>query len=284
LSLLSLRRLAAVGGSALSAGDGRLPGVLAPARNPRFWRYLCFSVSARAVLGALSPFLTLFLCHWLQLPAATALATRSAANLGAVTTAAAWGEWNQRLGAAPTGALSVAGLATTLLLWAGVTLQPGRLWIEAPALVFLIGVFQSGLTVCLAWLELKVFPTEGRARYAMMDQTAGSLVTGAAALGAGSLLQLGAGPGALEARGSEVSAPFLWIAALLLLVPFLLCRPLLQEHGRRLRATLRRGLGGQRDYWAEAGFALDVTVIRPRRAEQRREGTPPGRSCQAAFL
>ncbi len=244
-SLYFLWRVPDVGSMAEPLDREYFRRALAPLRNPVFVQYLAFSVTLRMLLSAYAPFVTVFLRDrdGMHLPASVVIAVNTIGCLGAIATLARWGRWTDRFGAKPTMAVSMAGLATALLLWLFASPVPAWAWAGIPLISLLLGIFTGGLTVSMSKFELAFIPVEGRAHYVAINVTAVGLGSGLATLAGGQLIH----------ELSRVDAHLGWITvdryrtffaltAVLLAVPFLARMTLPEDGARSVRRLVRVGL------------------------------------------
>jgi MFS family permease len=240
-SLWYLWRVPDVGMDAEPIGHDYLYHATAPLRDPIFRQYLYFSVSLRMVMGAVPPFLVVFLREGLHLPASGVIAINTVGSLGAICTLGAWGRWTDRVGAKPALAASICGMAAVLMLWTLAVAHTPSMWLIAGGVSLLFGIFTGGVTVAMSKFELGFIPLKDRAHYVAINVTAVGVGGGAATLAAGRILQLLA---PLDVRWGWAELDryrvFFLLCAVLLFVPVMVRRTLPEERARSIRALLRR--------------------------------------------
>jgi MFS family permease len=240
-SLYYLGRVPNVGATDEPVDRDYFKRAMAPMRDGLFRRYLFFSVTLRMVLSAFSPFLIVFLREGLHLPASGVIAVNTVSSLGAIATLSWWGRWSDRVGAKPALAVSIAGVAFSLVLWVFTGPIDGWLWTGIPAVALLLGIFTGGLTVSMSRFELGFIPIEGRAHYVASNVTAVGLSSGIAAFAAGWFLQ------ALRNVSLDLTLLtldryrlFFVLSAALLAIPLVARMQLPEERSRSVRALMRR--------------------------------------------
>jgi hypothetical protein len=243
LSLYYLWRVPDVGLAAEPLDKEYFRRATAPLRDAVFRRYLAFSVSLRAVLSSFGPFLIVFLREGLHLQPSGVIAVSTVGSLGAIATLPLWGRWSDRVGAKPALGVSIAGVAGALVLWTLATPEAQWVWLGAPAISLVLGIFTGGLTVSMSKFELGFIPIRGRTHYVAMNVTVVGLCSGIAAFAAGRLLE----------RLAPARVQFAWLVldryriffllmAVLFAVPFLVRATLPEERSRSLRSLFQREL------------------------------------------
>src|SRR5262249_49937609 len=137
----------------------------------------------------------------------------------------------------------IAGVALTLLLWTLVGSGTQWRWLGAPAVLLLLGIFTSGVTVAISPFELGFIPVQGRDHYIAINSILAGLASGSATLGAGHLLHGLAGANLRLAGLALDHYQLLFaLASLLLLVPLLVQRSLPEEGVLSARDEVPRGV------------------------------------------
>lgn len=242
-SLFYLARVPNVGSVAEPLDRDYFRRALAPTRDPVFRKYLLFSVVLRMILTAYAPFIIVFLREGLQLSASGVIAVNTVGSLGAIPTLGVWGRLTDRMGAKPVLALSMLGVAGSLLLLTLAGSSPPWLWLGIPSISLLLGMFTGGLTVSMSKFELGFIPFEGRAHYVALNVTLTGVASAAATFAAGGLLQLLL-PVKLQLGSLLLDRYdfFFALCAALLLYPVFVRRTLPEERARSVRALLEREL------------------------------------------
>jgi len=176
------------------------------------------------------------------LPASQVILVNTLGAVGAVVTLARWGRWTDRFGSKPMLALTMAGLAGSLLLWIFAARTPWWDLVGVPGISLLLGIFTGGLTVSMSKFELGFIPIQGRAHYVALNVTAVGLGSGLATLAAGQVLHLLHG---VDVRAGWFTLDryrlFFALAAALMAVPFMARMTLPEERARSVRKLMRVG-------------------------------------------